>query len=206
VKLRPRLIALSDTTRCSEAENVARFERLAAAARPGSVMIQLRDRELDDRRRIAFGTKLRDATWRHEQLFAVNDRGDLALLLEADALHLGEASVRPAEARRIVGGMWLSRACHDPARATADGADAIVLSPILAERKGATALGVEALTVARRAAGFDVLLYALGGIDAAGVGPCLAAGADGVAAIGAALDADDPIPLVVALGIAREEH
>lgn len=203
MKLRPRLIALSDTTRCSEAENVARFERLAAAARPGSVMLQLRDRELDDRRRTAFGAKLCDVARRHRQLFAVNDRPDLARLLGADALHLGEASVRPAEARRIVGDLWLSRACHDPARAAADGADAVVLSPILAERKGAPALGVDSLALARRAAGSDVLLYALGGIDAAGAARCLAAGADGVAAIGAVLDSAGALPVLVALGIAR---
>jgi len=203
VKLCPRLIALSDTKRCSEAENVARFERLAAAARAGSVMLQLRDRELADRRRMVFGAKLCRAARRHGQLFAVNDRPDLALLLEADALHLGEASLRPAEVRKIVGSMWLSCACHEAAHAASEGADAVVLSPILAARKGAPALGVEALAVARRAAGPDVLLYALGGIDAEGAVRCLAAGADGVAAIGAVLDCEDPLPLLVALGIAR---
>jgi thiamine-phosphate pyrophosphorylase len=45
------------------------------------------------------------------------------------------------------------------------------------------------------------LLYALGGVDERNAAQCLAAGADGIAVIGAALDGRDPVPLVRALGI-----
>jgi thiamine-phosphate pyrophosphorylase len=199
----PRLIALSDTIRCPEPLLLERLDRLAAAARPGTVMLQLRDRQLSDRGRIALGRRLCEVARRHGQLFAVNDRSDLARLLGADALHLGEASIVPSEARRIVGDLWLSRACHDPRSASPEGADAILLSPILAPRKGRPALGLQALGIARRAAGPDVRLYALGGIDAEAAGRCILAGADGVAVIGAALEPDDPLPLLDALGIGR---
>jgi thiamine-phosphate pyrophosphorylase len=202
--LRPRLIAVTDTTVAPRGVLEARLETLLAAAVPGSVMVQLRDRQLADRERIALGHELRALTRRYRQLFAVNDRCDLAFVLETDGLHLGEKSISPEDARKLVGSLWISRACHDPARAESQGADAVVLAPVLAPRKGASALGVAGIAAARGAlAGSSGLLYALGGVDAASAPACLAAGADGVAAIGAVLDGRDVLPLVDALGISR---
>jgi thiamine-phosphate pyrophosphorylase len=167
------------------------------------VLIQLRDRELSARRRLALGADLSALCRKYEQLFAVNDRLDLALLLDADGVHLGEGSVMPQDARALIGGRFISRACHALDDTAPRGADAIVLSPILAPRKGRPALGLGALAAARRAAGHAVLLYALGGIDALGARRCLEAGADGVAVIGAVLDVPDPTPLLEALGVLR---
>ncbi len=200
----PRLIAITDTTRLEPDALVERLTRLCALAAPGSVMLQLRDRELPVRQRMTLGRRLAEAAHRREQLFAVNDRVDLALLLDADGLHLGEHSVEAADARRLAGdAMWISRACHGATQAEARGADAIVLSPVMAARKGNPPLGLEGLANARRIAGGPPpLLYALGGIDADNAAACVRAGADGVAAIGAAL-ADDPLPLLDALGIPR---
>jgi thiamine-phosphate pyrophosphorylase len=200
---RPRLIAITDTSVAPPGVLEARLAVLLAGAEPGSVMVQLRDRELPDRERIVFGQALRALTRRHGQLFAVNDRCDLAFLLETDGLHLGEASITPQEARKLVGALWISRACHEPARAAALGADAVVLAPVLAQRKGAPALGLPALTAARQTldASGGGLLYALGGVDATSAGACLAAGADGAAAISAVLDGRDVLPLLEALGI-----
>ena len=201
--IRPRLIAITDTQVAPVGELEARLASLAAAATPHSVMIQLRDRELPIRERFELGQRLVRVAREHEQLFAVNDRADLALLLEADGLHLGEQSVEPEDARKLVGPeVFISRACHDSARAQPRGADAVVLSPVLAPRKGNPARGVEALAEARRGAG-GAMVYALGGIDADGARHCLEAGADGVAVVGAVLDGRDPLPLLAALGVAR---
>ncbi len=202
--LAPRLIAITDTTRAEPDAIVERFSALCAAAQPGSVMLQLRDLQLPVRERQVLGERLVAAAHAREQLFAVNDRVDLALLLDADGLHLGEHGVTPDDARRLVGDeLWISRACHGAAEAEARGADAIVLSPVMSPRKGNTALGARGLEQARRIAGGPPpLIYALGGIDVDNAAECLRAGADGVAAIGAVL-ADDPLPLIDALGIRR---
>jgi len=166
-------------------------------------MVQLRARPLSDREKLALGRSLRALTRRHRQLLCVNDRCDLALLLEADGVHLGEASVSVEDARRLAGALWISRACHDPARARSEGADALLLSPILAPRKGNAALGLRALATARSASepGSRPLIYALGGIDAEGARRCLGHGADGVAVMGAIFGGGDPLPLLDALGL-----
>jgi thiamine-phosphate pyrophosphorylase len=191
----PRLIAITDLERAGASEMLARFERLASAARPGSLMLQVRDRERSASERLGLGREMAAICARTGQLLQVNDRLDLVVLLGADAVHLGEASVDTADARRVVGETALvTRACHDVARVTEIDADGIVLSPILAPRKGTPALGVTALQRARdrlnEVGKLETRLVALGGVDAAAARECFAAGADAVAVIGAWLTDD----------------
>lgn len=186
----PRLIVITDLTRCGPAETLRRFARLAEAARPGTVMVQLRDRERPARERLDMGRALVERARATGQLFQVNDRLDLAVLLGADAVHLGEASVETTDARRVVGeGVLITRACHDVVRVSEADSDGVVLSPILESRKGRPALMTTVLQNARQrlnALGASgVRIVALGGVDAARAPECFGAGADAVAVIGA---------------------
>lgn len=199
------LLAITDLERVPPEQTLERAARIARSARPGTVAFQLRDFRLSARALLAFGERLRDAVRAEQQAFVVNDRLDLALLLDADAVHLGERSVSSAAARRLVGALPVSRACHGPESIGGVDAELVVLSPILETRKGRPALGLSALQKARaRLASGDVpRLFALGGIDAARAEACLATGAHGVAAIGAAFAVADATPLLAALRILR---
>ncbi len=203
----PRLVAISDRKAASAETTLGCFAELGRLALPGSVIFQLRDLELPIRERLVFGEGMLRVARATEQLFFVNDRVDLALLLGADGVHLGEGGVETSDARRLLGAPGrISRACHDPARVAALDADAALLSPIFEARKGSPALGLEALSRARAelaAHGSSLALYALGGVSAANAGDCLDAGADGVAAIGAVLRGDRSA-LVRALRIERK--
>lgn len=208
----PRLIAMTDRTLATADETLRRFERVARAARPFTVMFQLRDRELSARERLAFGRDLRALCASQQQWFQVNDRCDLAVLLGADAVHLGEASVSAKDARAIVGAhAFVTRACHDPECDSEAGVDAWVLSPIFAERKGRGALGVGAVAKLKARVQVDgtsgattaAAVYALGGVIAAEGATCLEQGARGVAVIGAILTEGGPERLLDALAIGR---
>ncbi len=205
----PRLVVVTDTDVAPPERLVERVGRLCAACRPGSVLVQLRDREIPARARLRLGERLLAAAREHGQLFGVNDRADFVGVLGADVLHLGEHSVSTADARTLVGDdVLVTRACHDPDVAAAEGSDGVVLSPVLAARKGNPALGLEGLGRARAAldtvpAGSRPLLFALGGVDHRGAASCIAAGADGIAAIGAVIGRDDASDVVAALGIGR---
>jgi thiamine-phosphate pyrophosphorylase len=86
-----------------------------------------------------------------------------------------------------------------------EGVDALLVSPVLATRKGRPAVGLEQLGAwgeQLRARHQAYPLYALGGVTAGNAAACLAAGATGVAAMGAAL-AEDPARLLSALGSLR---
>lgn len=197
-----RFIAITDMTVADEEQLLQRAERLCASSVCGSIMIQWRDRELCLGERLRLGKALAHIAQAYSQVFCVNDRADLALALDATGLHLGEASVSAARVReRFPSRFWLTRASHSPEACQSMGADAVILSPICSPRKGAPSLGLDGLRRACERA--DVPVFALGGVDANNARACIAAGAAGVAAIGAWLACESLAPLVNALGIAR---
>ena len=209
----PRLVAITDVTVLPGPELVVRLRRLSAQALPGSVAILLRDHALSAKQRLALGAELRDAARGAGQELWVADRLDLALLLQADVAHLGEASVSARRARELLpAATRISRAWHAPACDAANAAelgdvDALLVSPVLAPRKGRPELGLRTLgalgeQLRARNPASPLSLYALGGISASNAAACLAAGATGVAAIGATL-APDAAPLLAALQILK---
>jgi thiamine-phosphate pyrophosphorylase len=209
----PRLMVISDAEQGALGPWFDELSRLLFGARPGSVLVLLRDRQLPIRERLELGERLRRLTQEHGQGLLVSDRLDLAALLDADGVHLSEASVRVEDARAFaaqMGKTWLiSAACHTPEQLSRARADALLLSPILAPRKGRPALGVDGLTRAlearhRRAAGLGPCwLYALGGVTRDHAAELLAAGADGVALIGDLFVPGAAPALLASLGIER---
>jgi thiamine-phosphate pyrophosphorylase len=206
----PRLVIVTERARADEATWLERLSEWLPRAQLGSVLVQLRDRQLEAAERLAFGLRLRELTRQHGQKLAVNDRLDLALLVAADAVHLPESGLPAAVARR-----WLERhradwlvsvACHDPSWLPDVAVDALLLSPLCAPRKGRPALGLAGLRAAVHARALAQArhhIYALGGVGADEAPSLLAAGADGVAVIGAVFDARGPEPLLAALGILK---
>jgi thiamine-phosphate pyrophosphorylase len=207
----PRLIVITDLSAAPAQEWIERLTRLATLARGGSLAVLLRDHQLGARERLAFGRVLRALTRQRGQELWLADRLDLAILLEADGLHLGEASVTAESVAPFWSGR-VSRAWHTPKiDATNEhelsGVGALLLSPILSPRKGRAPLGVAALgglgePLRARNSAYPLMIYALGGVTAATAPECLAAGAQGIAVIGAALS-DDAAALVSRLGIAQ---
>jgi thiamine-phosphate pyrophosphorylase len=197
-------------TEAATAIELDAIEALARMAAPSSVVVQLRApgcsaRELQERTK-----KLKALASEARQLVIVNDRIDVALACGADGVHLPGAGLPPREARRVLGaGRWLSRALHAPDELPSEelGAlDAVVVSPVIAPRKGREALGLSSFSEWTRACRdlcAELGVFALGGVTAETAEACLRAGASGVAVLGAARDVQSARELVTALGIAR---
>ncbi len=83
----------------------------------GVKYLQLREKDLSDRDLLAAAATIRSITTGTATQFVMNDRADLALLAEADMLHLGQGDVSLSEARRIVGDMPIGLSTHSLAQA-----------------------------------------------------------------------------------------
>ncbi len=212
----PQLWVLTDLQVAAEPVLGERLARLCEAAKPGSLLVQLRDKEVSARRRLELGLRLRALTAAAGHLLAVNDRLDLAWLLEADVVHLAEASVEPERVRVHFGKRFrISRACHRLEDCGRSDVDAVVVSPCFAARKGRAPLLQAGLAEACRRSqeGGGAAVIALGGVGVENALGALQAGAAGVAVIGAALSdaawtatGGQPPPamaLLAALGLAR---
>lgn len=130
----------------------------------------------------------------HEDVAAARDAG-------AAGVHL-PAGVPPGPARDALGAAALiGCSVHGAAElAAAVGADYATLSPIFASAskpRYGPALGVGTLAAALGVA--PLPLVALGGVEAANAASCIAAGARGVAVMGAVMAADDPAAVMTGL-------
>jgi len=172
-------------------------EVVEAALKGGVDIVQLREYSLKDSQLLQAARALRVLTRRFKALFIVNNRPDIALLSEADGVHLGQDDLPVAEARKIIG--WdkivgvSTHALEQARKAVADGADYIGVGPVFstptkAGRSPVTVEYVRQIVALKPALPF----FAIGGIDLSNVGEVLAAGAERVAVVRAIMGASDP--------------
>ncbi|MDE1932073.1 MAG: thiamine phosphate synthase, partial [Alphaproteobacteria bacterium] len=176
----------------------------------GCRWLSLREKDLPHDERVALLRALVTLGDKYGARVTVHDDVATARAVGAGGVHLPVGG-SPAAARQALGAAALiGLSAHDYAgivHAETEGADYVTLSPIFAtaSKPGyGPALGVDEL--ADLAAKSLIPVVALGGVDAAAVGACLAAGAAGVAVMGAVMTAADPravtSALVAGLGLA----
>lgn len=164
----------------------------ALCASVDRVAIQLRDRARTDEALRPLAEKLREITARHGASLVVNRRVGLARSIGADGVHVDSSSLR--HVRAAWPSIWLSAPTHsddDVRAACANGADAVLVSPIFATPDKGEPRGLDAVRSARAIAG-RTMVVALGGIGVDDARPCFDAGADAVAVIRALQYAHDP--------------
>ena len=167
--------------------NQTDFRELAAKLIAAGVdVIQLRDKQADDRtlleRGLALRQLLRDHAAAHGRapLLIVNDRPDLAVLCDADGVHVGQEELPVAAARRIVGPDMLigvsTHSLEQAQQAVLDGADYIGVGPTFpSQTKDFAAFpGLELLH--QVAANVSLPAFAIGGIHAGNLGSVLRTG------------------------------
>jgi thiamine-phosphate diphosphorylase len=135
----------------------------------------------------------------------IDDRVDIALIVCADGVHLGQSDLPLAAARALAGGrLWIGVSTHDLAQvqaAVAGGADYLGFGPVFATTtkfRADPVQGLEGLREAVALAGACPVV-AIGGITPARAEAVYAAGATAVCAISAVNDAADVHAAAVAL-------
>ena len=160
-----------------------------AACLGGARVIQLRAKHAPDRQTLHWARKIRQVTREAGVLFVLNDRFDIALLAEADGVHLGQDDVSPAQIpTEIRTCLDVGRSTHDlgqAERALDEGASYIGFGPVFGSRSKDTpfdARGIDGLAEVADAVS-PLPVIAIGGIDAAMAGRIHSAGAAGLAVI-----------------------
>ena len=139
------------------------------ALRGGATILHLRAKSLSDRDRLDLAKRLSVLTKAHAASFVMNDRVDLALLADADEVHLGQGDLSIAEARQLAPKLRIGRSTHDfvQLRQAADeGADRLAFGPLFDTQSKANpekTVGLEAFFQAQAELGKP--LIAIGGID-----------------------------------------
>jgi thiamine-phosphate pyrophosphorylase len=158
------------------------------AIKGGASAIQLRWKDGPLREAVSVGRELKSICAEYDVLFVVNDRLDLAMAIEADAVHLGEDDLPVPDARQLVGdSMILGYSPADLSEvewAFESGADYLGVGPVYGtstKDDAGEAVGIERMREVRRLT--DRPFVGIGGIHAGNAAPVIEAGADGVAVI-----------------------
>lgn len=162
----------------------------------GVTSLQLRRKAELGKRFLELAFAMREMTRQHNVLFFVNDRVDIAALVAADGVHVGQDDIPCSEARKLLGpNAYIGVSAETVAEA------------IAAEQSGADYLGVGAVypTSSKLDAGFTGLsglreiatavripIVAIGGINEANASEVMAHGAHGFAVVSAVMSAQNP--------------
>jgi thiamine-phosphate pyrophosphorylase len=170
---------------------------LEAAVSGGVDLVQIRDKGLADPELVPVLHEARQVTRRLGVPLVVNDRPDLAALVGADYVHVGQDDLPVEVARRFGVGVGLST--HAPEEIDRAEGDYIGVGPVYATptKEGRPAVGLELVRYA--AAEARQPWFAIGGIDETSVAEVVAAGARRVAVVRAIGDATDPERAAAAL-------
>ena len=163
----------------------------------GCAALQLRAKALlSDRDRLALARALVARCRTARVPFWLNDRVDLALLADADGVHLGQDDVPVEEARKLMATRLIGCSTHSieqAKEAEARGADAIGFGPIFptrSKRNPDPCVGLEGLREVTAAVRCPVI--AIGGIMPQHALAIASSGASYAAVIQAVAGADDP--------------
>lgn len=166
-------------------------ELVAAAARAGIDLIQVRERDLDARALTALVARCLAAVRSTQTKVVVNDRVDVALAAEAHGVHLRADSVEAPSARALLGdaaiiGRSVHRADEAAAVARSGGVDYLIFGTLhqtASKDAGHPVASFDDLrSTCRAASGIPVL--AIGGMTVERAADAARAGASGIAGIG----------------------
>jgi thiamine-phosphate pyrophosphorylase len=185
---RPVICLVTDRHRLRPPDTGALVRVTSSAAKAGVNLIQVRERDLDDRRLLALTRQIVAAARDQGAAVVVNDRIDVAIAGGADGVHLRADSVSPRRIRAIFPQkLLIGQSVHGAAEAVAAeraGADYLIVGtvyPTESKPEDAPLLGISGLEEVCRSVHVPVL--AIGGITVDNAGRIAASGAAGIAAI-----------------------
>jgi thiamine-phosphate diphosphorylase len=179
-------------------------DRLGQALAAGVRVVQFRAKALERREFLRQAERARALCRESDALFIVNDAADVAALLEADGLHLGQQDLPPVLARRLVGpdmliGLSISKTEEARAARADPAVDYLGVGAMFptGTKPDAEYGGPELLRAVRSEV--DLPVVAIGGITAETAPAVWEAGADLIAVVAAVFSTSDPGAAVSAL-------
>ncbi len=177
-----------------------------AALQGGADVIQWRDKNGSDADFLKHARLLCNITHHFNKIFIVNDRVEMALLVQADGIHVGHEDLSVQEVRRLAGDSFLiGRSTHsveEALQAEKDGADYIAVGPIFQTptKPDYPVVGLELVRAIQPL--IRIPWVAIGGIDLKTLPLVISAGAHRVAVVRAV--AGDPFPETAARALSNQ--
>lgn len=187
-----QLYAVADPSLCLNRDLI---EVVAQAIEGGAQMVQLRDKKSGDGKFLELARRIHKITWKKRVPLIINDRVDVAELVDAEGVHLGEEDLPVKEARKILGSKKIIGASASGIKTAKikekEGADYIGLGPVFetGSKEIEKPLGVEILKDAKKA--LKIPVFPIGGINLNNLDQIISTGTKRIAVISAIFMAED---------------
>lgn len=168
---------------------------IEAALKGGVRIIQLREKEESGRAFYEKALALRKLTRQYNATFIVNDRVDIALLSEADGVHIGQSDLPLSAVRQLMGEDKIigvsTHTVEEAVQAEQDGADYVGVGAMFATntKDDANAISQEMLHAITGA--ITLPIVAIGGINFDNLSQLDMDNIDGIAVVSAILGVED---------------
>lgn len=201
--MKPVICLVTDRHRLAGGSDAALIDCMAAAARAGVHLIQIRERDLGARALARIATAAVEAVRGTSARILINDRTDIALAAGAHGVHLRGDSVAASRLREMVpAGFLIGRSVHSADEADrhtrAGGLDYLLFGTVFetSSKPGLTGSGCRMLAAVARVTPLPVL--GIGGMDLSRMETVAGTGAAGFAGIGLFTDSSpDGLQVVV---------
>lgn len=196
IKLSEKKLYLVTNSDQFESED-AFLDAIASSLEGGVDIVQLREKNMGANEILKLGKKIKLLCSQYGATFIVNDRIDIAAILEADGVHLGQDDLDVNSAREILGANAIvgvsTHAPEQALKAVEEGADYIGVGPVFATptKQGRIPVGLEYVKWASE--NIQIPFFAIGGIDLKNVSQVLDAGAEKIAVVRAVMNAQNPV-------------
>ena len=170
----------------------------------GAEMIQFRDKFMNTSDLIKTASLMKKICDKSNILFIVNDRVDVAMIVDADGVHLGNDDVPVKEARKLLSvEKIIGATAHSLAearKAQRDGADYIGFGHIFPTQSKITTSEPKGLFLLRKIVSLiKIPILAIGGIDLTNAPSVMQTGVFGIAVIGAVVKLNNPVQTIKSL-------
>lgn len=161
----------------------------------GADIIQLRVENRTDKEFLSVAYKIKRRTSDFKIPFIVNNRPDIALLVNAEGIHLGQDDLPIESVKKIAPQKFIGKSTHNldqALKAEEEGADYISIGPIFSSptKPNLSFVGLNLLEQVNKRVSSPIL--AIGGINLSNVKEVIKAGAKSVAVCSAISKADNP--------------
>lgn len=171
------------------------YKCIEDAIKSGVTMVQLREKNADGKEFLEKAIKLRKLTNKYNTTFVINDRIDIAILVDADGVHIGQSDIDAVSARKLLGDNKIigvsARNLQEAKIAKENGADYLGIGAMFSTSTKSDAKLVSFDTLEEITNEVDLPFVLIGGITLDNVERLKKFNPDGYALVSAILDADN---------------
>ena len=171
------------------------YNSIEEALKGGVTMLQLREKNASGKEFLEKAIKLRELTKKYNVKFIINDRVDIAMLCDADGVHVGQSDIPANKVRELIGEDKIvgvsARTVEEAIRAKENGADYLGVGAMFTTRTklDAKSVSIEKLKEIKELIKLPVV--AIGGLSLSNIDKLKECNVDGYAVVSAILGAEN---------------